>query len=112
MFSQQGNTILDPFYGLGTTAIAAMLTGRNSIGVEIDNKLRPTIIEKIENLSIDELNSLISSRYHDHLKFIKEREQSGKTVKHENKKLKCKVMTSQEVDLALFYLELLLSDKT
>lgn len=38
MFSFAGDTVLDPFLGTGTTMIAAMQTGRNSIGVEIDRK--------------------------------------------------------------------------
>lgn len=36
MFSFAGDTILDPFLGTGTTTIAAIRSGRNSIGVEID----------------------------------------------------------------------------
>ena len=36
MFSFVGDTVLDPFLGSGTTALAAWQTGRNSIGVEID----------------------------------------------------------------------------
>jgi site-specific DNA-methyltransferase (adenine-specific) len=36
MFSFVGDTILDPFCGSGTTMIAAMRAGRNSIGVEIE----------------------------------------------------------------------------
>jgi modification methylase len=36
MFSSTGDTVLDPFCGSGTTMIAALRTGRNSIGVEID----------------------------------------------------------------------------
>jgi DNA modification methylase len=36
MFSFTGDIVLDPFLGSGTTMIAAMRTGRNSIGVEID----------------------------------------------------------------------------
>jgi site-specific DNA-methyltransferase (adenine-specific) len=36
MFSFQGDTVLDPFCGTGTTMLAAMKTGRNSIGIEID----------------------------------------------------------------------------
>jgi len=36
MFSFTGDTVLDPFSGSGTTMIAALRTGRNSIGVEIE----------------------------------------------------------------------------
>ncbi len=36
MFSFVGDTVLDPFLGTGTTTIAAMQTGRSSIGVELD----------------------------------------------------------------------------
>lgn len=36
MFSFVGDTVLDPFLGTGTTSIAALRTGRHSVGVEID----------------------------------------------------------------------------
>ena len=36
MFSFEGDSVLDPFCGSGTSMIAALKTGRNSIGVEID----------------------------------------------------------------------------
>jgi site-specific DNA-methyltransferase (adenine-specific) len=36
MFSFVGDTVLDPFCGTGTTMLAAMNTGRNSVGVELD----------------------------------------------------------------------------
>ena len=36
MFSFAGDTVFDPFSGSGTTMIAALRTGRNSIGVEIE----------------------------------------------------------------------------
>jgi DNA modification methylase len=38
MFSFAGDTVLDPFVGTGTTSLAALNTGRNSIGVEIERK--------------------------------------------------------------------------
>ena len=105
MYSQQGDTVLDPFFGLGTTAIASLITGRNSIGVEIDPALKSNIRDNIENLQIDALNGLIADRLTKHIDFVKEREQQGKEVKYENPNLKCKVMTSQEVDLKLQYID-------
>jgi modification methylase len=36
LFSFAGDTVLDPFGGTGSTAIAAVTTGRNSISVEIE----------------------------------------------------------------------------
>lgn len=36
MFSFHGDTVLDPFCGTGTTMLAAMRCGRNSVGVEVD----------------------------------------------------------------------------
>lgn len=36
MFSFVGDTVLDPFLGTGTTSLAASLSGRNSVGVEVD----------------------------------------------------------------------------
>ncbi len=36
MFSFVGDTVLDPFLGTGTTTVAAGLSGRNSIGIEVD----------------------------------------------------------------------------
>lgn len=36
MFSFAGDTVLDPFLGTGTTVVAAMQAGRNSVGVELD----------------------------------------------------------------------------
>ncbi len=36
MFSFAGDTVLDPFSGTGTTSVAAIGCGRNSIGYEID----------------------------------------------------------------------------
>lgn len=44
MFSFAGDTVVDPFSGTGTTAEAAMETGRNSISVEIE----PRYVDLIE----------------------------------------------------------------
>jgi site-specific DNA-methyltransferase (adenine-specific) len=38
MFSFVGDTVLDPFCGTATTMVAALKTGRNSIGIEVDTE--------------------------------------------------------------------------
>ncbi len=48
MFSFVGETVLDPFAGSGTTALAAKNTDRNSIGFEINPEFIPIIKEKLE----------------------------------------------------------------
>ena len=105
MYSQQGDTVLDPFLGMGTTSIAAMMSQRNSIGVEIDGNLLPFICENIDGMSTKMVNDAIYQRYVSHLDFVKERESLGKEVKYYNDALECKVMTSQETDMNFHYLQ-------
>ena len=49
MFSFPGETVLDPFMGSGTTALAARNLNRNSVGYEINQDFIPIIRERIEN---------------------------------------------------------------
>ncbi|WP_420263972.1 DNA methyltransferase [Candidatus Magnetominusculus dajiuhuensis] len=47
MFTFVGETILDPFLGSGTTALAAQNLNRNSIGYEINEEFLPIIKDKL-----------------------------------------------------------------
>lgn len=47
MYSFQGETVLDPFLGSGTTARAAAREGRNSVGFEINDDFREMIQQKV-----------------------------------------------------------------
>jgi DNA modification methylase len=42
MFSVYGDTVLDPFWGTGTTSLAALIAGRDSVGYERDAGLVDT----------------------------------------------------------------------
>lgn len=52
LFSFAGDTVLDPFLGTASTSLAALLTGRNSIGVEIE----PTYYQMAANRLTEAMN--------------------------------------------------------
>ena len=54
MFSFVGDTVLDPFLGTGTTSVAALWAGRNSVGVEVDREY----VELARSRFLDETNEL------------------------------------------------------
>lgn len=111
MFSQKGDIVLDPFMGLGTTTIAAILSERNSVGYEIDVLLKDIIDNTLSSIDLDNANLMISERYTRHLNFIEERLRMKKEIKHFNEKLGCKVMTSQEKDLIFHFISGLVKAK-
>lgn len=49
MFSEEGDTILDPFIGSGTTAISAIRSGRHFIGFELDPDFCQVAEKRIEH---------------------------------------------------------------
>lgn len=57
MFSFVGDKVFDPFHGSGTTAIAAALTGRNSLSVEIDEEYFVYAIDRFKRESGDRLKN-------------------------------------------------------
>lgn len=103
MYSLQGDTVLDPFLGTGTTSLAAIASNRNSIGYEIDPIFLNIITENIESTPLAFFNSIIQNRIDQHIKFITERNEDIKKgdIKHYNENLKLPVMTSQETEIKL-----------
>lgn len=49
MFSFAGDTVLDPFGGTGTTALAAMQLGRSSITYEVEPEYMPLIVRRLQS---------------------------------------------------------------
>jgi DNA modification methylase len=100
MFSVKGDTVLDPFCGTGTTLWAAAVSGRNSIGFEIETGFQDAVISKTDN--IPRLgNQVIAERLNRHIGFVRDRHQTKDPMKHQNNFYKFPVMTQQETELLL-----------
>ena len=100
MYSIYGDTILDPFWGTGTTSLAAMICGRNSIGYEINPQFENIFNTRIKDIVM--LNKSINKeRIEDHIDFIDQKIKLGKKIKHQNTNYNFKVITSQEKELLL-----------
>ncbi len=81
MFSFVGDTVLDPFCGSGTSMVASIRSGRNSIGVEIE----PEYCKMAARLLKAEANTLFNDV---HLKFEKvEKHSLGQLKVCENRAL-------------------------
>jgi len=100
MFSIKGDTVLDPFFGIGTTMYAAIASARNSIGYEIDSNLREQIISKSSGI-VGFSNKRIQERLEKHLEFVDERFKLKGKFKHTNTHYLFPVMTKQETDLII-----------
>ncbi|MEN2975379.1 MAG: site-specific DNA-methyltransferase [Candidatus Caldarchaeales archaeon] len=50
LYTFKGDVILDPFVGVGTTCIAAIISGRHFIGIDADPKYVERARKRIENL--------------------------------------------------------------
>jgi DNA modification methylase len=51
---EEGGTVLDPFAGSGSAGVAALLSGRNFIGIEIVPKFAKIAQSKLDRISSDE----------------------------------------------------------
>ena len=104
MYSVKGDMILDPFLGTGTTIAAAMTSGRNSIGVEIDKSFQPAICPVARHI-VDFSNDYLHDRLIGHFEFVENRLQKSEPLKYTNKYYDCPVVTSQEQFILLNSLE-------
>ena len=100
MYSVKGDVILDPFLGTGTTTAAAMASGRNSIGVEIDKSFHSTICPMARQI-VDFSNDYLRNRLRRHFEFVEDRIQASGPLKYTNKHYGCPVVTSQEQSILL-----------
>jgi DNA modification methylase len=104
MFSVKGDTVIDPFLGAGTTMLAAMAAGRNSVGYEIDRTLAPAIASGLERL-LPAANVRIGERIEAHAEFIRARHAERGPFGYRNEPHGFPVVTRQEMELELEKLE-------
>ena len=100
MFSIKHDTVLDPFLGLGTTTLAAMTAGRNSIGFEIDQAFMDAVKSRTDTL-IQISNQCIRERIKNHMDFVKARFEEKGAFKYRNRYYQFPVMTNQETALLI-----------
>src|SRR3989338_857247 len=103
MFSVKGDIILDPYFGTGTTMLAAMSSGRNSIGIEINPFFENTIKNRTKKI-IEYSNKYIENRISKHLEFVNNRELKKGQLQYVNNHHGFKVMTKQEVFISFNHL--------
>jgi len=100
MFSVKGDTVLDPYFGTGTTMLAAMASFRNSVGVELDRNFKDTIVDRTKGV-VDYANAINQKRIKQHFEFVKKRETEKGPLKYTHEIYGFKVMTRQDNNLIL-----------
>ncbi|MFP3960680.1 MAG: DNA-methyltransferase [Spirochaetaceae bacterium] len=105
MYSLQGDLVLDPFLGTGTTAAACLLNARSSLGMERAGRLA-SVIEETLVRAAETANRLVAERIAAHRAFIRDyEERRGTLPAHTNEPHGFPVVTSQETRLVLPALE-------
>ena len=111
MFSIQGDTVLDPFLGTGTTTLAAIASGRSSIGYEHDENFYPVIRPLILN-SPGFCREYTEQRLNAHARFINQRREAGKVNRYTSEEYGFDVVTRQEIKVRLPVLEKISEQET
>lgn len=104
MFSIQGDVVLDPYLGTGTTTMGAIVSGRSSIGFEIDPNFKEIVEERITEIS-KVVNDIINKRIENHNEFVEKRTEEKGKLKYVNENYNFPVMTRQELKLKFLILK-------
>jgi DNA modification methylase len=98
MYAVQGDVVLDPFAGTGTTMAAALAAGRSSVGYERVPALRPFVEAALWDAVVLGRDRA-TARLVAHAAYMREREAQGKAAKHRSRHHGFPVVTKQEVEL-------------
>ncbi|QCC46978.1 DNA-methyltransferase [Halobellus limi] len=100
MHSLYGDTVLDPFLGTGTTTLAAMVAGRDSVGYELDPGMLSALGERVGDLP-ERSRRVVAARLDAHRRFVREARADGLTFDYEATHYDFPVRTRQERDIRL-----------
>ena len=104
MFSLKQDTVLDPFWGTGTSLYASVASCRNSIGVEIDPGFR-SLLPADWKAIVSALNRHTALRLESHTAFVAERRAAKQPLKYRSRQYGFPVMTRQEQEIVFSRLE-------
>ncbi|MBD3342095.1 MAG: site-specific DNA-methyltransferase [Candidatus Lokiarchaeota archaeon] len=101
MFSLIGDNVLDPFWGTGTTTLAAIGSARNSIGYELNSDFNNLFLQELEKIKTL-VDLIYTKRIKQHLQFIKDYTKKRGVPKYLSNNYGFPIITKQEQDI-LFY---------
>ena len=104
MYSVYGDTVLDPFWGTGTTSLAAMTAARNSIGYEIEPEFVQVFDERVTDAPTLSRN-VIRQRLDDHREFVEDKLESATGFEYEAENYDFPVTTKQEKPMQFYSVE-------
>jgi DNA modification methylase len=104
MYSVHGDTVLDPFWGTGTTSLAALVACRNSVGYELEEAFTDVFEERVEDAPALS-DRVVRTRLADHRGFVARRREAGVGFEYESENYDFPVTTKQERTLQFYTVE-------
>ena len=104
MYSVYGDTVLDPFWGTGTTSLAALVAGRNSVGCELEAEFAGVFDDRVGDVPAFS-RDVVRKRLADHREFVDERLESGVGFEYEAENYGFPVTTKQERRVQFYAVE-------
>ncbi len=104
MYSAYGDTVLDPFWGTGTTSLAAMVAARSSVGYEIQQAFTD-VFDAAVSEATELAQSTARERIRHHETFVERRLENGTEFKYDAENYDFPVTTKQEKRLRLYTID-------
>ncbi len=95
MYSAYGDTVLDPFWGTGTTSLAAMCAARNSIGYELEPAFCEVFDDRVADVGTLS-RSIGRARLDRHREFVAQRTENGNPPAYDAEQYDTTVVTKME----------------